>query len=502
MCGIAGVWGTAEVERVRRMNSLQSHRGPDGQATHVQPDRGALGHTRLAIMDPAGGDQPISSPDGSARIIANGEIYNHASFREELDSRVDFSTTSDSETALHVLEVEGDRAVKQLDGMFALAVLDEHGLLLARDPIGIKPLYYGTPETAQREHLYFASEIKALAPWVSEVREFPPGHFYRPRSGFQRFYELPQLPAQDADIDDLVDRLRTTLDGAVQKRLMSDVPLGAFLSGGLDSSIIAALAKRHKGELHTFSVGMQGSPDLRAARKVAEHISSTHHELTYTADDVRAALPEIVRRLESFDRDLVRSAIPTWFCARLASQYVKVILTGEGADELFAGYTYYKSYSDTSRLQRELHRSVASLHNMNLQRVDRMTMAHGVEGRVPFLDTDFVELAARVPPEYKLRSTNGRGLVEKWILRKAFGDLLPDEVVWRDKEQFDEGSGTLEMLDPVIRHYSQEFDVAAHARAHSEDALRGREETVYHHLLVEGTSHPEQVLPTVARWRA
>ncbi len=501
MCGIAGVWGAADAERVQRMIQLQSHRGPDGRATHVQPDRVALGHTRLAIMDPAGGDQPISSPDGSARIIANGEIYNHESFRDELGSKVDFSTTSDSETALQVLQLEGDDGVQQLDGMFALAVLDRRGLLLARDPIGIKPLYYGTQETGDREQLYFASEIKALAPWVREVHEFPPGHVYRPKSGFQSFYEVPHKDSTDADVNALTDRLRSNLDSAVRKRLMSDVPLGAFLSGGLDSSIIAALAMRHRGELHTFSVGMEGSPDLRSARIVADHIGSIHHELIYTADDVRKALPEIVLRLESFDRDLVRSAIPTWFCARLASQYVKVILTGEGADELFAGYTYYKSYSDPTRLQRELHRSVGSLHNMNLQRVDRMTMAHGVEGRVPFLDTDFIDLAAGVPPEHKLRASNGGQPVEKWILRRSFQHLLPDEVVWRDKEQFDEGSGTLEMLDPVIRHYAEPFDVAAHIENFPDDDLRGREECVYHRLLLEGTSHPEQVLPTVARWR-
>lgn len=258
---------------------------------------------------------------------------------------------------------------------------------------------------------------------------------------------------------------------------------------------------RHLGELHTFSVGAAGSPDLRAARRVADHIGSTHHELIYTGDDIRRALPKIVVHLESYDRDLVRSAIPTWFCARLAAQHVKVILTGEGADELFAGYTYYKSIDDREALRQELRRSVASLHNMNLQRVDRMTMAHGLEGRVPYLDMDFIRAAAAVPAEHKLpQGGDGRG-AEKWILRRAFEELLPDAIFWRDKEQFHEGSGTLELLEPVVDAFAQQVDLEAHAQRYPQQQLRGREDTLYNHLLVDGLTHPEQLLPTVARWR-
>ncbi|MDX1599937.1 MAG: asparagine synthase B [Anaerolineales bacterium] len=501
MCGIAGVWGGDELRTVRRMNQRQAHRGPDGHATHSESGQCTLGHTRLAIIDPEGGDQPLVTPDESALIVANGEVYNHSQLRQRLGPQVDFSTTSDSETVLQWIHNQGDDAVTDLDGMFSVGVLDREGILLARDPIGIKPLYYGWQHELNERRLYFASEIKALTPFVEEVHEFPPGHYYRTGDDFERYYQLPGPDAQDRPVEELADTLRKRLDAAVKKRLMSDVPLGAFLSGGLDSSITAALAMRHLGELHTFSVGVPGSPDLQAARRVAEHIGSTHHEYKYTAADVRDALPKILVHLESFDRDLVRSAIPTWFCARLAAQHVKVILTGEGADELFAGYTYYKSIQDHNKLQRELQRSVANLHNMNLQRVDRMTMAHGLEGRVPYLDTDFIHSAAAVPPEYKLpRGGNGR-VAEKWILRKAFEDLLPDEVVWRDKAQFDEGSGTLSVLDSVIDSLASEFDLEEYTSRHPDAHLRGREEQLYHRLLSERLSHPEQLLPTVARWR-
>jgi asparagine synthase (glutamine-hydrolysing) len=293
--------------------------------------------------------------------------------------------------------------------------------------------------------------------------------------------------------------VRRGLEDAVASHLMSDVPVGAFLSGGLDSSVLAALARRHVEELHTFSVGLAGSRDIEAARRVAAHIGSIHHEYLMTPAEVVEKLPEIVRALESFDQDLVRSAIPTWFCSRLAADFVKVILTGEGADELFAGYAYHRSIRDPATLHRELCRSVSALHDINLQRVDRLTMAHGLEGRVPFLDTAFIELALSVPPELKMAATADGRLIEKWILRKAVEDLLPSDIVWRTKEQFDEGSGTVELLGDALAPLLASINLKAY-RAATEEPIRSAEEALYHQLLCAGYARPGLILSNVARW--
>lgn len=496
MCGISGVWGDTEESYVRKMMGKQAHRGPDGEGLHIERDKGVFGHRRLSIMDPEGGDQPIYNETQSAVIVANGEIYNHDALRRQLQPGHRFNTTSDTETILHLFEEEGEAAVRKLDGMFAFAVAQPDSLFLARDPIGIKPLYYGASE----ESLYFASELKALADWTDSVQEFPPGTFYHSGRGFVPYYNVPQTKPQAGSVSDQIQAVRRTLEAAVNKRLMSDVPLGAFLSGGLDSSIIAALARQQMDELHTFSVGLEGSPDIEAARLVSDHIDSIHHEYLYTPQEALSKLPEVIYHLESFDQDLVRSAIPTYFCARLASDYVKVILTGEGADELFAGYTYYKDIEGDEALHRELHRSVTSLHNLNLQRVDRLTMRHGLEGRVPFLDIDLIELAQTIPPQLKLARRNSGRLVEKWILRKACEDLLPAEIVWRDKEQFDEGSGTVDMLPALLQEAAAGIDPVSYAEQFPEDNLRSVEECFYHKLLVESYSRPQPVLQNVGRW--
>ena len=253
-------------------------------------------------------------------------------------------------------------------------------------------------------------------------------------------------------------------------------------------------------ELHTFSVGIEGSRDLEAARVVARHIDSIHHEYIFTRDDVQRCLPEIVFYLESFDQDLVRSAVPCHFVSRLASEYVKVILTGEGADELFAGYSYYKKFDRTMPLHEELYRSVSSLHNINLQRVDRLTMAHSIEGRVPFLDLEMIELGQRIPSRLKIRQLPNGTHVEKWILRKAFEDLLPREIAWRTKEQFDEGSGTVDVLTRMGDYFMPQTIARGYSARHRDDCIRSHEECVYHKLLVEAYEDPAMILANVARW--
>jgi asparagine synthase (glutamine-hydrolysing) len=284
---------------------------------------------------------------------------------------------------------------------------------------------------------------------------------------------------------------------------MSDVPLGAFLSGGLDSSILVALARRQMDRLHTFSVGFEGSPDLVAARQVARHLDTIHHEYVLTEDDIVRELPRIIYHLESFDQDLVRSAIPTYFTARLAAEHVKVVLTGEGADELFAGYRYHREIRSADELQRELTRSIAALHNINLQRVDRLTMAHSLEARVPFLDIRMIALAQQVPLAWKLRRLPDGRLIEKWILRKACEDLLPAEIVWRDKQQFDEGSGTVDVVGRRgSPNWLDEAAAESYAARHPAASLRSPEECTYHQILCDAFPQSSFIFDNVARWSA
>lgn len=497
MCGIAGIWGKCDEETVRVMMRRLVHRGPDAQGIFRETERPAvLGHRRLAIMDPAGGDQPIRTEEGDRVIVANGEIYNFPSLRADLEGQHRFRTRSDSEAVLHLYGEQGTNCPRNLDGMFAFAITDGSHLFVARDPIGIKPLYFGRRDG----DLLFASEIKALVGLADHVTEFPPGSWFHSGIGTRAYYEVPDRAPEPRTLNEHIALLRETLERSVTKRLMSDVPLGAFLSGGLDSSIIAALVRPHVRQLHTFSVGTEGSRDLEAARTVARHLDTIHHEHVIEPGEIAACLPEILYHLESFDQDLVRSAIPCFFTARLAACEVKVILTGEGADELFAGYRYYRDYEDAALLHRELRRSVESLHNINLQRVDRMTMAHSVEGRVPFLDVEMIELAQMIPPDLKLRRNCGPNPVEKWVLRRACEDLLPGEIVWRDKEQFDEGSGTVDLLAETVGHWMPTTEARQYAERHPDARLRSPEECLYHKLLCEAYADPAPVLENVARW--
>ncbi len=492
MCGITGGWGerpsSALVEETRRRMRLLGHRGPDGDGLEVM-GAGVLGHTRLAIMDPAHGDQPHLGGNGERgpALVANGEIYNHEGLRERLAGRR-FSSLSDTEVALHLLDAEGAGAVDELDGMFALAHGTADELLLARDPLGIKPLYLArTPAGGVR----FASEMKALQDAGSALEELPPGSVWSSEHGLHRYYRVPDVAPTISDPEEAAWEVRRTLERAVTKRLMSDVPLGAFLSGGLDSSAIAALAAREMGELHTFSVGVEGSPDLEAARLVARHLGTHHHERVFGRAEVAATLERLVFALESFDRDLVRSAVPTYFTAGLAARHVKVVLTGEGADELFGGYRYVRALTGRA-LASELRRSLEGMHNLNLQRVDRLTMAHGLEARVPFLDRALVALAQRIAPELKVARRGGRR-VEKWVLRKAVEDLLPAEVVWRDKAQFDEGSGTTGVLAALTAD-------AAPPRAQLGVRPRSAEEGRYLDIFASVFEAPEALVGNLGRW--
>lgn len=457
MCGIAGGFGRPDEGRIAAMLEATRHRGPDGHSIHCDPSgRCILGHNRLAILDLAGGRQPMANETGTVWVAFNGEIYNFRSLREELARKGHrLSTDGDTEVLVHLYEDLGPAMVERLDGMFALALWDGRNLFLARDPLGIKPLYYGH---AADGTLYFASELKALRQVCDEAREFPPGTWYLSGRGFHRYFTLPgpgepPEPGEQpvpSTADDAVRAVRAALERAVAKRLVADVPVGVFLSGGLDSSLIAAIARRlTTGPLHSFAVGAAESPDLVAARQVARAIGTVHHEYVFGADEVTRALPDVIRHLESFDPALVRSAVATYFVSRLSSGLVKVILTGEGADELFAGYEYLEG-RPAGWVRRELFTLTDALHNTNLQRVDRMTMAWSLEGRVPFLDREMVGLALSLPVAWKLRRTvRKRRPVAKWILRLVAADLLPAEIAWRKKEKFSHGTGTSRLLAQI-----------------------------------------------------
>jgi len=460
MCGIVGIHGQAPSPDLgRRMRDRLDHRGPDGDG-ELALEHAWLGHTRLAIVDLGGGAQPLRTPEGELWMVGNGEVYNHKRLRLELLPDAEPLTDSDNEIPLHLIGEHGPSSLRHLRGMYAFCAARADGtgddFIAARDPVGIKPLFW-----ARRDGLtVFASELKAFdGDWQRDVELFPPGHYWTPSGGLRRFHHVvpPRLrrewdpPAEPGEPvpDGLRAAVRGHLVAAVEREMMSDVPVGVFLSGGLDSSLIAAIAANHAraaGEtLHSFAVGTEASPDLIAARAVAEHLGTEHHERVYDPAELRAALPEVIRSIESYDPSLVRSALPNHLLAELAARTVKVVLTGEGADELFAGYEYVRAIDEGGELHTELVRTISELHSLNLQRCDRVTMAHGLEARVPFLDLDMVAFALALPPEWKLPQDGG---MEKRLLREAFTGWLPDEILWRAKAQFGDGSGAREALDP------------------------------------------------------
>lgn len=437
MCGIAGIVGEADEALLRRMLDAMRHRGPDDQGVFVD-DGIAVGQDRLSIIDVAGGHQPILDESGRGCIVANGEIYNYRQLEKGLDNHT-FRTRTDSEVPLHLYEDVGPEVASRLDGMFALAIWDGSNLYLARDPIGIKPLYFAIYDGS----FYFASEAKALlAAGITAIREFPNGHWYRTDRGFHAYAEWRMEKQPPSDLGATIAELRRLLDRAVEKRLMSEVPLGTFCSGGLDSTLVTAIAATHLPKFHTFSTGMAGAPDLESALRASEHLGTTHHIREFTADEVLDHLPNVIWHLESFDAALVRSAVPTYFVSELARKHVTVVLTGEGADELYAGYRYLRDLPSAA-LDSELVRITRALHHLNLQRTDRMTMAHGLEGRVPYLDWAHIGFALGLPPEWKI---HGAERVEKWILRTAFAGSLPEEILLRGKEKFAEGTGSVDVV--------------------------------------------------------
>jgi asparagine synthase (glutamine-hydrolysing) len=490
MCGFVGSIPQDEHEKISACLSQIAHRGPDERQV-VKTPHATLGHARLSILDVESGHQPMQSDRNW--IVFNGEIYNYRSLRKKTAAA--YQTESDTEVILTQYQQLGLQVVHNLDGMFSFVIIGED-VFMARDPVGIKPLYYAW----HAGHMYFASEAKALLPVTHQVKEFPAGYAWHSRYGWQDYFQFDRYrqpgrvsPSQPGERD--YARIRKVVQAAVQKRLIADpdVPVGVSLSGGLDSSIVAALARRFKENLDTFVVGMEGSEDVARSQEVARFLGTNHHKYVYTLTEMLDALPQVIYHLESYDAALVRSAIPNYFLARLASERVKVILTGEGADELFAGYEYLRAVEDPQALHRELWYITSLLHNTNLQRTDRMTMAHGLEGRVPFLDREVIDLAFSLPPAWKLV---GPGRPEKDLLRRAFADALPPAIVRRPKQKFSRGSGSMEILAQLAHTRISDDEFRRQTGAHPELNLRSKEELYYYYLFRDafGESYPLELV--------
>ncbi len=469
MCGILAIIGKGKEEAlVQQLSKRMSHRGPDESDIHVTEKGHILAHERLSIVDLHTGKQPIQGTD-SAWMVHNGEIYNHKKLRETTLKHHTFRTTSDSEVIVHLYEEFGYDFCDMLDGIFALVVIDGDDYIVARDPLGVKPLYYGMDE---RGRLYFASEMKAIADQCKSFSTFPPGHYYTEKTGFVKYYK-PEWEAHESAIEKLdLQALQSSLTQAVEKRLMCDVPFGVLLSGGLDSSLIASITSRllegTGQELHSFSIGLDASaPDLIAAKKVADFIGTTHHEIHFTVEQGIEILDKLIWHLETYDVTSIRASTPMYFLSKaITEKGIKMVLSGEGADEIFGGYLYFRNAPSVLDFQKETIERVQKLFTADLLRADKSTMAHGLEARVPFLDKAFLDLAIKIQPEEKMPKTYDG--IEKYILRKAFDTperpFLPEEILWRQKEQFSDGVG-YNWIDTLIEYCASQVTDEEFAKA-------------------------------------
>lgn len=466
MCSIFGIFGLQagdDLPALRRhaleSSQRQRHRGPDWSGVYLD-DGALLVHERLAIVDPAGGSQPLLSEDGELALAVNGEIYNHQQLKAELTQPYAFQTGSDCEV-INALYREGDptRWLERINGIFAFALWDKAKarVLIARDPIGVVPLYWGHDAQGR---LRVASELKALVDTCADAAQFPPGHFYDSASDELVRYYQPAWREYDAVQGTPVDlaELRVAFERAVERQLMSDVPYGVLLSGGLDSSLVAAVAARYArrriedgGEseawwprLHSFAIGLKGSPDLAAAAIAAEALGTVHHGFEYTFEEGLDVLPEVIRHIETYDVTTIRASTPMFLLARrIKAMGVKMVLSGEGSDEIFGGYLYFHKAPDAREFHAELVRKLDALSNYDCLRANKSMMAWGVEPRVPFLDREFLDVAMRFDAVHKMVGSDASGgrRVEKGVLRAAFEGYLPDSILWRQKEQFSDGVG-------------------------------------------------------------
>jgi len=458
MCGIVGIFNIKEDTSTLRKKALKMsqkirHRGPDWSGIYCGKTA-ILAHERLSIVDPQSGKQPLFSPDKKQVLAVNGEIYNHLDIRRQLKDKYKFQTGSDCEVILALYHEKGIHFLEDISGIFAFALYDEekNEFLIARDPIGVIPLYIGKDSDGK---IYVASELKALEGQCEQYEPFLPGHYYYSKEGkMKRWYkrdwfEYNAVKNNDAKVKDVHD----ALEDAVKRQLMSDVPYGVLLSGGLDSSVISAVAKKYSRkrvesggksdawwpQLHSFAIGLKGAPDLIKAREVAEHIGTVHHEINYTVQEGLDALRDVIYFIETYDVTTVRASTPMYLLARvIKSMGIKMVLSGEGADEVFGGYLYFHKAPTPQAFHEETIRKLNKLHMYDCLRANKSLAAWGVEGRVPFLDKEFLDVAMRLNPQVKMCPGHE---IEKKIVRDAFSDMLPESVAWRQKEQFSDGVG-------------------------------------------------------------
>ncbi len=484
MCGIVTAFDLKQDVEVLRPQLLEMskkirHRGPDWNGIYAN-EKAILAHERLAIVDPASGKQPLFSEDKKLVLAANGEIYNHRELRKQFEGKYNFQTHSDCEVILALYKEKGTCFIDELNGIFAFALYDveKDTYLIARDHMGIIPLYMGWDQNGT---FYAASELKALEGVCTKIELFPPGHYLSSEDGeLKKWYVRDWSDYQNVKENQTsIDEVRDALEAAVHRQLMSDVPYGVLLSGGLDSSVTSAIAKKYADkriesndtkeawwpQLHSFSVGLEGSPDLAAAQKVADHIGTVHHEIKFTIQEGLDAIKDVIYNLETYDITTIRASTPMYLMARvIKSMGVKMVLSGEGADEIFGGYLYFHKAPNAQEFHEETVRKLDKLHMYDCLRANKSLAAWGIEGRVPFLDKEFMDVAMRMNPKDKM--INGERM-EKWVIRKAFESYLPESVAWRQKEQFSDGVGYswIDTLKEVVnKKVSDEQMANAHFR--------------------------------------
>lgn len=504
MCGIVAIFHVEEQtqalrDKALRMSQKIRHRGPDWSGIYCG-GHAILAHERLSIVDPESGQQPLYSPDRCQVLAVNGEIYNHKDLRERYKDQYQFQTGSDCEVMLALYRDRGIDFLEELNGIFAFALYDEtrDEFLIARDPIGVIPLYIGYDADGK---VYVASELKALEGQCDHYEPFLPGHYYWSGEGkMHRYYHRDWMDYdQVKDNKASVTAIHDGLEAAVRRQLMSDVPYGVLLSGGLDSSIISAVAEKYADmrieddsktkaywpRLHSFAVGLKGAPDLAKARLVADHIGTVHHEINYTIQEGLDAIRDVIYFIETYDVTTVRASTPMYLLARvIKSMGIKMVLSGEGADEIFGGYLYFHKAPDARAFHEETVRKLSKLYLYDCLRANKSLAAWGVEGRVPFLDKEFLDIAMRTNPEAKLCPGM---MMEKKILRQAFADMLPDEVAWRQKEQFSDGVGYswIDTLKAVTAAAVTDEQMAHAAERFPINTPQNKEEYYYRSIFAE-----------------
>jgi len=504
MCGIFGIIGKADKQKALDLSKRMTHRGPDERDYYQAPNGSIICHERLMIMDLTTGKQPIKGTN-DAYVIHNGEIYNHQDLRDGILKNHTFHTTCDSEVIVHLYEEFGYDFCNKLRGIFSFIVLNGDDFIVGRDPIGVKPLYYGSDKEGK---LYFSSEMKSIADQCESMVAFPPGHYYTEKTGFVKYYNPSYEDYKNAINPVNLKELNAALTESVKIRLMSDVPFGVLLSGGLDSSLISSITKRIMGnnELHSFSVGLSpDAPDLQFAKKVADFIGTTHHQVVFSVEDGIKELENIIWHIESYDVTTIRASTPMYFLSRyIKSTGIKMVLSGEGADEMFGGYLYFHNAPSAEEFQKETISRVQRLSTADCLRADKSTMAFGLEARVPFLDRNFLDLVMNLLPEDK-RPDRSIGKAEKHILRAAFDDkqnpYLPDEILWRQKEQFSDGVG-YNWIDSLIEFTNSqvsdsEFATASSRFPHNTPSTK---EAFYYRTIFEKHYPQDTAIKTVLKW--